>query len=357
MMMLWLYDIAPFVLVFILALLVSLLCIPIAQYLSIRFKIVSIPGGRRQEAIPMPKLGSIVLFCSFTLAILVAQLLPLDRQDPNEVVRLMGLLLGSIVIFIGGLLDDLIDLNYIVQFAIQIVTAGIAIGFQIFIEFFNNPFTGQPTGDWHFIVTITLTVFWLGLMMNTVNFLDGSDGLAAGVAFIASLMLFLNSMFFVEPAQKSVAMLPLALMGSCLGFLLFNFYPAKIYMGGGALYLGYLLGTLSIIGGAKMATILLVMGLPLMDLAWQAFNRLRKGRNPFSGDRGHIHFRLLDSGRVTPRQLALGYYTFCAFFGFLTLILPSQLYKFIAFGVMLIIIAIAFAMVGRLKSYSSSSSE
>src|SRR5690606_19464607 len=111
--------------------------------------------------------------------------------------------------------------------------------------------------------------------MNTVNFLDGSDGLAAGVAGIAALMIFIHAGF--ELNQVSVSLLPLALVGASLGFLPYNFHPAKIFMGGGAYVLGYLLAVFSIIGGAKMATILLVMGLPLVDLGWQAASRLLRG--------------------------------------------------------------------------------
>ena len=163
------------------------------------------------------------------------------------------------------------------------------------------------------------------------------------------MVLFLNSAFRLEPAQTSVSLLPLALAGASLGFLVHNFYPARIYMGGSAWFLGYVLGTLSIIGGAKMATILLVMGLPLMDLGWQIINRLRHGYNPFHGDRGHLHFRLLDAGLLSPRQIALGYYAVCALLGLLTLVTASQLFKFIAFGLMLVFVAVGFIAVGRIS--------
>jgi UDP-GlcNAc:undecaprenyl-phosphate GlcNAc-1-phosphate transferase len=124
-------------------------------------------------------------------------------------------------------------------------------------------------------------------------------------------------------------------------------------MGGGAMLLGYLLGTLSIIGGAKMAAILLVMGLPLMDVAWQVVNRLRQGRSPFEGDRGHVHFRLLDMG-FSQRQIVLVYYLFCAFFGILTLVIESQFYKFIALAVMLALVALGFVIVSRSRHTDSS---
>ncbi len=336
-----------FVIVFNAALATALLAVPLARALSFRFGIISVPGGRRQERAPMAKMGGLAIFLGFTAGIILAQFVAVDRQDPNEAARLAGLLAGGLVITILGIADDVLDLNYMQIFLGQALTSAIAIAFQIFIEFFNNPLTGAQTDPWSPVVTVALTLFWLVLMMNTVNLLDGSDGLAAGIALIAGIVLFVNSAFLQEPAQTSVALLPLALTGALLGFLIHNFYPARVYMGGSAWFLGYALGALSIIGGAKMATILLVMGLPLMDLGWQMVNRLRHGANPFRGDRGHLHFRLLDSGLLTPRQLALSYYVFCAFFGILTLVTTSEMFKFIAFAVMLICIAIGFVALGR----------
>ncbi|MCY3833199.1 MAG: MraY family glycosyltransferase [Chloroflexi bacterium] len=339
-----------FAIVFNTALASALLAVPLARWLSFRFGITSVPGGRRQERVSMPKLGGLAIFVGFTIAVIVAQLVPIERQDPYEIFRLTGLILGSAVIFILGVIDDVIGLNWFQIFLGQILTSAIAIIFQIFIAFFNNPFTGSQTGEWSPVVTVALTLFWLVLMMNTVNLVDGSDGLAAGIALIAAIVLFLNSAVRLEPPQTSVSLLPLALAGALLGFLLHNFYPARVYMGGSAWFLGYALGTLSIIGGAKMATILLVMGLPLMDLGWQIVNRIRHGANPFRGDRGHLHFRLLDNGILSPRQIALCYYSVCAFFGFLTLVTNSQMFKFIAFAFMLACIALGFVAVGRIST-------
>jgi UDP-GlcNAc:undecaprenyl-phosphate GlcNAc-1-phosphate transferase len=340
-------NISLYLIVFALALSSTLALMPLAVYFSKRFGIVSRPGGRRREPEPIPKLGGAAMFAAFVITILAAQLLPVPRLDPNEVIRLAGLLIGSTFIFFFSLLDDLYEFSALPQAIAQIVGAGIAIAFLIFIETINNPLTGQQTDIFPPIVTITLTMFWIGLMMNTVNFLDGLDGLAGGVAVIAGGMLFINSAFVVQPAQTSVSLLPLALIGVSFGFVLYNFNPARVYMGSnGSFFLGYALGTLSIIGGAKMATILLVMGLPLMDVAWQAFNRMRQGRNPMVGDRGHVHFRLLDMG-FTQRQIVVAYYLFCAFFGVLTLVVSSQLFKFLALGVMLMLIAIGFSLLSR----------
>ena len=339
-----------FIIVFNTALATALLIVPLARHLSLRFNVTSVPGGRRQEPVAMPKLGGLVLFGGFTVAVILAQFIPIERGDPYEVFRLTGLILGGAVIFLLGIVDDILGLNWFQIFLSQIFTSAIAIVFQIFIAFFNNPFTGEQTAEWAPIVTVALTLFWLVLMMNTVNLLDGSDGLAGGIALIAAVVLFLNSAVRQSPPQTSISLLPLALAGALIGFLIHNFYPARLYMGGSAWFLGYALGTLSIIGGAKMATILLVMGLPLMDLGWQILNRVRHGNNPFRGDRGHLHFRLLDYGIFTPRQMALVYYSICAFFGFLTLVTTSQMFKFIAFAFMLVCIAIGFVAVGRISA-------
>lgn len=335
-------NIMAFVIVFTLAFSTTMALLPLMIRLGHRLNIVAVPGGRRKHSGKISKLGGVAIFGGFVVAALAAQALPIPRFDPYEVIRFSGLLFGAVLIFVVGCLDDWLELNAVQLGIAQIITAGIAVGFQIYIETVNNPFTGRQTDPFPPLVTITLSMFWLGLMINTVNFMDGLDGLAAGVAFITGAMLFVHSAFILQ--QTSVSLLPLALMGASLGFLLYNFYPAKIFMGGGAYLLGYLVGTLSIIGGAKMATVLLVMGLPLLDFAWQVVNRMRQGRNPMKGDRGHLHFRLQDIG-VEQRKIVLTYYLFCAFFGVLTLITTSQIFKFLAFGAMVTLILAGFALI------------
>lgn len=348
-----------YLIVFGLALGLALILTPLAIWLGRRYGIIAKIGGRRVNEGDMrgvPKLGGIVLYGSFITAVLAAQLLPVPRMDAYEIIRLTGLVLGATIMFIAGVLDDVLELSALPQLMAQSLAAAVAIAFQIFIEFFNNPLTGEQTGAWPYVVTVALTYFWLVGMMNTVNWMDGLDGLAAGIGLIAGAMLFINSAFQVEPPQTSVALLPLALMGASLGFLLFNFYPARIFMGGGAPLLGFILGALSIIGGAKMATILLVMGLPLLDAFWQVASRVLRGKSPFSGDRGHIHFRLLDMG-FSQRQIVVTYYLFCAFFGVLTLVIESRLYKFVSFGVMALLIALGFVLLLRTEKRRTSISK
>jgi len=343
--------------VFLSAFVPSLATVPLARWLSSRWNLVDQPRGRHQHHGPMPKLGGLMLYVGFTATIILAQVLPVPRFDPWEWIRLAGLLLGGLFIFVFGLLDDIFEFGPLPQYLAQLAAAAIAVTFRIFIETFNNPFTGQQTAPWPFWVTVTLSLFWLGLMMNTVNWLDGVDGLAGGVAFIAALVLFANSVFRLDPPQLSVSLLPLALMGCTAGFLIFNFPPARVFMGSnGAFFLGYTLGSLSIIGGAKVATILLVMGLPLLDVAWQIVNRVSKGKNPGQGDRGHLHFRLIDAG-LSARTIVLGYYAFCAFFGGLALITTSRIFKFVALVVMALLVIAGFFVLSRVVRQPSESSD
>ncbi len=346
---------AIFAVIFITALALSTALTPAAMWLGQRVGAVTRPGGRRTSEADergVSRLGGLPIFVAFTAVALLAQFMPVERLDPEEVIRLTGLLLGGAVIYGVGLLDDLFDLPPWALFLAQGAAAGVAIYHIIIIEYFNNPLTGQQTPEWPYIFTFILSLLWIVGMTNTVNFLDGSDGLAAGVVIIAAGMLFVNSAFEIVPAQISVSLLPLALMGAALGFLVFNFYPSKIILGGGAYYLGFVIGCLSIIGGAKMAAILMVMTLPILDAAWQAAHRFLHSRSPFKGDRGHIHLRLVDMG-VDQRLIAAGYYAFCLAFGSMTLLLESRLYKLVSLFVLIVVVVAGFILITRVQPPTS----
>jgi UDP-GlcNAc:undecaprenyl-phosphate GlcNAc-1-phosphate transferase len=181
-------------------------------------------------------------------------------------------------------------------------------------------------------------------MISTVNFLDGLDGLAATITAITSAILTIH---MIREHQYSVALLPLALLGSTLGFLPFNFHPARIFMGStGAYVLGYALGTLSIIAGARVATILLVMGIPIMDVAWQAYSRWRRKQSAGAGDRGHLHYRLLSLG-LSQRQIVGLYSLFAAVFGILALLISYRIYKFFALLVLGLLSLVMFNAITR----------
>ncbi len=330
-----------YLLVFATAWVLALALSPLAGWLGDRLDIVDRPDGRRKHQGAVSRLGGIALYGAFMVALLLSLVLPTDwlppRLDPKELTRLAGLMVGTTFVFIAGLIDDRYELGPLPQFAVQVVAGLIAIAFIIHIKHVNNPFTNQllfgPEGFPTPIVWV-LTIFWFAGMMNTVNWLDGLDGLAAGVAAILCALLALH---MYREGQYSVVLQPLALLGATLGFLPFNFHPARVFMGSaGAYTLGFALAALGIIGGAKVATVLLVMGLPILDVAWLIWRRWRHGRRPSQGARDHLHFRLLDRG-LGQRTIVLGYYAFSAGFGALALVIGPRVYKLIALALLALI--------------------
>lgn len=313
---------------------------PVARRLGLRWGVIDVPRDRHQHPGDMSKFGGLALYVAFTVAVILAQFLPVVRTDGKEIIRLAGLLLGGAFLFVFGILDDKYEFSALPQYIAQLTAAAIAVVFLIIIEGFNNPLTGELTPEWPYVVTVALTLFWIGFMINTVNWLDGLDGLASGVSAVAAVMIFIHAAFRLD--QISVSLLPLALFGATLGFLPYNFPPARIFMGSnGALFLGYTVAVLGIIGGAKMATVLLVMGLPLLDVVWQIARRVSKGRNPAQGDRGHVHYRMLTLG-FSMRQIVMGYYIFCALFGATALLTASRLFKLIALLVLASVVLSGF---------------
>jgi UDP-GlcNAc:undecaprenyl-phosphate GlcNAc-1-phosphate transferase len=266
-------------------------------------------------------------------------LLRLPSDDPNEQTRLSGLLIGTLIMFVFGLLDDKFEFRPGLQFIAQIAASVVAIASLIIIERYNDPFTNEPIIIHSAILIIVLSLFWLMGMMNTVNWLDGLDGLAAGIAAIFSFFLFLATIQTTasHQPQLSLAPLPLALLGATLGFLPYNFQPARVFMGSsGAMVLGFALGGLSIIGGAKVATVLLVLAVPILDVAWLIVLRIRRGTSPLRGGRDHLHFRLVDLG-LSPRQIVGGYWLISFLFGALALLIEARIYKLLALGALAIV--------------------
>ncbi len=313
---------------------VSVALVPLARKLGERTGLADVPGGRRQHSGVISRLGGIALYGGFMVGVLLTVRLPAawlpPRLDPNEGTRLAGLALGTTAIFIFGLFDDRFRFSSWPQYLAQLGSSLIAIAFIIFIERVNNPFTNEQVVFYKPVVWL-ITIFWFTGMMNTVNWLDGLDGLASGVTAILCIVLTVH---MIREGQYSVALLPLALLGTTLGFLPFNFNPARIFMGsGGSYFLGWALAALSIISGAKVATVLLALGLPILDVAWLIVRRWRRGDSPTVEGRDHLHYRFLDIG-FTQRQIVLGYYLFCAAFGALALWLENRLYKVLALAVL-----------------------
>ena len=325
----------PLILVFATSFILSLILTPIAARIGLRLNMADEAGGRRKHVGRIARTGGIALYISFVVAIILSQFLNLPRSDPNEATRLIGLLIGTTIMFGFGLLDDRFEFKPALQFIAQFIASIVAIGSLIIIERFNDPISNQQTivSVWLYI---PLTLFWLMGMLNTVNWLDGLDGLAAGIAAIFSLILFITMLRETPTQQPQISLtpLPLALLGATLGFLPYNFHPARIFMGSsGALMLGFALGSMGIIGGAKVATVLLVLAVPILDVAWLIVSRIRRHRSPLQGGRDHLHFRLLDLG-LSQRQIVIGYWFVSALFGAMALLIEARIYKLLALGIL-----------------------
>ncbi|MFN8456129.1 MAG: MraY family glycosyltransferase [Anaerolineae bacterium] len=318
---------------FIVAFGLALLATPLTIRLGHKLGMVDRPGGRRAHQGEVSRLGGIALGAAFFGAGLLVFILsalevwpPIGAEDRK---LLTGVLVGSGGVFLFGLWDDGRELPAWPQFAAQFGAALVAIAFDIIVERATLPIFGyQRFPGW---ITYPLTIFWIMGMINTVNWLDGLDGLAAGVAAIASLLFAVHA---YSLGQTTVALFPLALAAACLGFLPFNFHPARGFMGSsGSMLLGFALASLSILAPAKVATALLVLGIPIIDVLWLILRRWRRQGNPTQAGRDHLHYRLLDLG-LSQRQIVLLYYTFCAAFGLLALLIEDRFFKLIALVVM-----------------------
>ena len=320
----------PFALVFGVSLVIALISTPLAAAWGRHRGIVDMPGARRHHRGSIPRTGGIALFVAFMAAALLSQWLPVPRQDPKELTRFVGVAVGLVFLFAMGYIDDRYELGPGPQYVIQAVSGLIAVLFLVFIERVMNPFNDQLFVFPYWWMILAFTLLWIMGMINTINFLDGLDGLAAGVGAIVSAVLAIH---MLREGQYSVALLPLALLGATLGFLPFNFHPAKIFLGSGSLLLGYAIATLGIAAGAKMALLLLVLGIPIVDVVWLIISRLRAGQSIGQADRRHLHFRLLDLG-LSQRQVVLLYYAYCALLGISALLISSRLLKLAALVVL-----------------------
>ncbi len=342
---------------FVVAFAVTALLTPPLIRLSRREGWVAVPGPRHVHRTPTPTVGGLAMIAGFAAALLLSlgleQLDPALRRAPFEHLRLGLLLVGASIVAIISLLDDLRDLPALPRLGVHVVAALVAVGPYlwdrtlyadamgspteargIILTAFNFPFINQihlhELSPW---LAIGATIFWIVGMQNMVNWADGLDGLAAGVTLIAATILALHTLN-LDPPQLTVAFLPLALAGACAGFLPFNFYPARTFMGDvGAMTVGYILGVSAIIGGAKLATALLVMGVPLIDMAWLIAARTLQGRSAARSGRDHLHHRLLDMG-LSQRQVVLIYYALSASFGAVALLDVPPVAKLVALVVL-----------------------
>ncbi len=344
---------------------------------------------------PMPRIGGLGIYVAFVVASLVLytpffQTQPLGPDAietifghpfPKELVIYTLFLIASALIVAVHLVDDIRGLKPRTKMIFQTIAVIILLGpgFHYFhgVLFFgvHNPFPGaapipnaslpwykqpeltlfihQPIISVLAIPAVLFTWFWMVGMMNAVNFMDGQDGLAAGLVAIAGLFITIISW---RLGQYTVALLSIIFTGAVAGFLPHNWSPARIWMGDtGSQFLGIALAMLAVIGGAKFALLLLILGLPILDIAWVMFKRIRRGQHPMQRDElplhareTHLHYRLLFGGLST-RQICLVFYGATILLGLAALLLPT-VYKFLGIVLAVVIMALLLWWSGRLQT-------
>lgn len=300
----------------------------IVRNLAIKMKIMDAPDDeRKKHARPVPLWGGLAIFLAFwAVVVWLIFFTDIDHKHLSDA-SLIGIFMGSAILVIIGLIDDKYKISPLVRLGATVVAAFCVIAGGTELTSITNPFGGYiPLDLWMvgdlLVLANALIFFWILGMTYTVKILDGLDGLVNGVVLIGALMIhFLTASgkFY----QADITAVSLILAGVCAGSLILNFHPAKIFLGeAGGLFLGFILGVLAIVAGGKIATALLVMAVPILDLARVIYLRIKTGQPVFAGDRRHLHFKLLDLG-FGHRQTVLLYYFIAFAFGVTTLFLHS----------------------------------
>ena len=292
---------------------------PLVKLLAVKIGAVDVPKDkRRMHDHPIPRLGGLAIFIGFVVAVLAF-------ADVNR--QLRGILLGACIIVAVGVVDDSHPLGAGIKFILQIVAALIAIWHGVVIEMIANPLPFLGGEYWDFgIMAVPITVIWIVAVTNSVNLIDGLDGLACGVSTISSATMLIIARLVSE---LDVAVMMAALVGACIGFLPYNFNPAKIFMGDtGSTFLGYIMATVSVNGMFKQYTFIsfvvpfLMLGLPIFDVCFAVVRRVSHGQSPMQPDRGHVHHRLIDMG-FSQKQAVGVLYVISAILGLSAVVLTA----------------------------------
>lgn len=294
---------------------------------------------RHMHAKNISRFGGVAIIISFLITLIINRALIFDHT-------VWALFFGGSIILLFGLIDDLRPLSWRSQLFFQIVIVMGVFIIGIRVPYITNPFggviwLGVENGS---ILCLIFMIGWMLFIMNAINWCDGIDGLSGGVIAIAACALFALTL---QPhvMQPPMAIIAMALMGSVVGFLLFNFPPAKILAGSsGAFFMGFVIAVVAIAAGAKIGTTLLVLIIPLLDSLWVVWNRLKKGRSIFHGDKEHLHFKLIDRG-WSVKQILLFYYgitALCAFFAVWTRS-TEKLFTFVFLCIVMLIMFFFFS--------------
>lgn len=299
---------------------VSFIITPLVKRFAEKVGAMDVPkDDRRMHSTPIPRLGGLAIFIAFILSVLIFA--DIDRQ-------LQGILLGAVIIVVLGVVDDIVPLPALFKLIVQIIAAAVAVYHGCVIQYLTNPNIFSDAnyldlGIW----AVPISVLWIVAITNSVNLIDGLDGLAVGVSAISSSTMLVISLLVAEP---NISIIMAALVGGCLGFIPYNMNPAKIFVGDtGATFLGYILATVSIIGLFKFYAIVsfavpfLILGVPIFDTAFAFLRRLFTGKNPMKADRGHVHHRLIDMGFNQKQSVAI-LYLITAILGLSAVVLTSS---------------------------------
>ena len=282
------------------AMAVSCALIPLVKFLARKIGAMDIPKDeRRMHKKPIPRLGGLGIVLGFLVSFLIFG---------NVDTELRGILIGAALVVVLGIVDDIHSLRALPKFAVQIIAAVIVVSHGCRIE----QVLGLEFPVW---LSYTVSILWIVTITNAVNFIDGLDGLAAGVSAIsAGTMLVVAMMLVPEPNAMASAIILAGLVGGCAGFIPYNFNPASIFMGDtGSTFLGFMLASVSIFGLFKTYAVIsfavpfLLLGLPLFDICFAVLRRVSRGQSPMHADRGHVHHRLIDMGFSQKQAVAICY--------------------------------------------------
>ncbi len=332
----------------VLAIVLAVVASPLVERLAHRYELLDVPGGRRRHFEPVPRAGGVAIAAAFGLTIFAFWaadhiaghpfLIPDEVRSPRFTLTALAAAVGLVV----GLLDDVFELRARWQLLGHVVIATVVIAAGIRIDFVTDPFAPADVLRLALPVAVGFTMFWVVGMNVALNFLDGLDGLAAGVALIAALTLG-GSALLPTVDEPFVTWMAFTLAGAIAGFLFFNLHPARLFLGTtGVTFLGTMLAVLSVFGTAKVSTALLVLAIPIADTFNVLVRRILRGRPPFAPDRGHVHHRLLDLG-LTHWQSVFLIYAATFALAALTFVLSSaaQLAAFLAVVVLLGLLVVA----------------
>lgn len=307
---------------FIMALVLSFACTPIARNFAYKIGAIDVPKDkRRMHKKPIPRLGGLAIFSGFYVSALV-----FCTQYMTKEIR--GALIGAIVIVALGIFDDVLALKPYQKFVFQLIATAIPVYFGVRITSLPNIFgTGTAYINLNVFFQYAITIIWLLGILNAVNLIDGLDGLAVGVSAIMAVCVTVIVVLLQSPA---VAIMGAALAGACLGFIPYNFNPAKLFMGDtGAMFIGYMLAVMSVMGLFKAYAIIafaipfLIFGLPIFDMIFVSMRRMLHGKSPVSPDKTHLHHRLIELGFSQKQAVAI-MYAIAAVLGLIAVLMAGE---------------------------------